>query len=509
MRSLMREFNTKKEMFCKHFFIFAVCAAFAVLWAGCSGEAEKRKSPASVLFITVDTLRSDGLAGYGDRDQYTPNIDALMKNGSSFFNANVHVPITNPSHASMMTGLYPAQHGAVTFARKIKKEVVTLAEIFKKQNYQTAAFVSGFSLVRWVSGLEKGFEVYDDEWGRDMNATERPADETTDAALQWLEDRKSAPFFLWVHYFDPHKPYEPPPLMGRIHWPEYDPKMGDEPGSMRLKSENETKKMELLKQPETDSPPSPLRLQKAVETNANNTVNPRSEAPDDLQEKIALYKGEIVFTDHHIGRLIRFLHRNGIEDRVLVVLTSDHGESFEHGYYFRHMDRVYETLMNVPLIFYGPGIQRDRCLFNPVEAVDIAPTVLELTETFPLPEFKGISLKKLLTGSREDSPLPEKQVIGQTPGREGELSWGPMDYVKYDNWKLIRKLNQKSLELYDLQSDPAEMNNLAKTKNEKTRELLNILDIRTDDLRKNEKQEEESVLSDHDEEKFRALGYIQ
>jgi arylsulfatase A-like enzyme/Flp pilus assembly protein TadD len=199
--------------------ISAVILLNTLLVAGCGTGGTRATSPArpNVLLVTIDTLRADHVGCYGSKNASTPTIDALARRGVRFETAVAHAPLTGPSHASILTGQLPLGHGfrnnsGFTLSPRVK----TAAEDFRKSGYRTAGFVSGFPLDRRF-GFDRGFDTYDDRLpkGNDRRRTpyvERFADATTDAALRWLAapaDRQ-APWFLWVHYYDPHAPYEPP-----------------------------------------------------------------------------------------------------------------------------------------------------------------------------------------------------------------------------------------------------------------------------------------------------------
>ncbi|MCW5980751.1 MAG: sulfatase-like hydrolase/transferase [Bryobacteraceae bacterium] len=204
--------------------VACACLFAAVVLCGCKRSATSSESTASarplrplnVLLVTIDTLRADRLRCYGYPEIETPNIDRIAQNGALFENAVAQTPLTPPSHASMFTGLYPTAHhvrGNGGFI--LKPSTTTLATILQQQGWDTAAFVSAAVLTR-VAGLNQGFTVYDDRMpksgpGLDVIAdAERPAGQTVDHALRWLETQSGRPFFLWVHVFDPHLPYKPP-----------------------------------------------------------------------------------------------------------------------------------------------------------------------------------------------------------------------------------------------------------------------------------------------------------
>lgn len=203
-----------------------------LLAVGCSAKraAPRAAERPNVLLITIDTLRADHLGCYGHADAATPTLDALAARGVRFATAVAHAPLTGPSHASILTGRTPLGHGfRDNGGYAIPAEAKTAAEDFQQAGYSTAAFVSGFPLDRRF-GFDHGFETYDDHLpkGNDPRRTpyvERFADATTDATLRWLGAPASvtSPFFLWVHYYDPHAPYEPPgPLAERFRSSPYD-----------------------------------------------------------------------------------------------------------------------------------------------------------------------------------------------------------------------------------------------------------------------------------------------
>ena len=201
-----------------------ICALFVVFAVGgcrqpASGPAAVSREHPNVLLVTIDTLRADHLGSYGAASAMTPNLDALAKRGVRFETALSHAPLTGPSHASMLTGRTPPGHGFRNNGGYVLAPTLrTAAEDFKQAGYRTAAFVSAFPLDRRF-GFDCGFDIYEDHLprGNDRRRTpyvERHADATTDAALRWLaapgNDGKPRPWFMWVHYYDPHAPYEPP-----------------------------------------------------------------------------------------------------------------------------------------------------------------------------------------------------------------------------------------------------------------------------------------------------------
>ncbi len=338
----------------------------AVLPLGCRREAPAKPvlTPAgNVLLVTIDTLRADHVGCYGHATAATPVLDGLAARGVRFATAVVHVPLTGPSHASILTGLTPPGHGLRDNGGFVlPAEVRSGVEDFKQAGYRTAAFVSAFPLDRRF-GLDRGFLTYDDHLprGNDRRRTpyvERFADATTDAVLRWLAAPAASPerpFFLWVHYYDPHAPYEPPgELAGRF--------------------------------------------------------------------RAAPYDGEVAFTDQQLGRLLRALEEKGVLDQTLVVAMSDHGEGLgEHGE-GTHGLFVYDATLKVPFIVAGPGVSAGRVAQTVARGIDVLPTLLDWAGLAVRKEIEGRSLRPALEG-REMSDAP---AYAETLYPEREFGWAPL-----------------------------------------------------------------------------------
>jgi arylsulfatase A-like enzyme/Tfp pilus assembly protein PilF len=295
--------------------------ALVALSAGVSFRyrATARGSPApqpgqAVLLITVDTLRADALGAYGRAGAATPWMDRLAAEGLRFEDAHAHSVVTLPSHASLLSGRYPNDHGVRDNAGfRFPPDVDTLATLLKAHGYATGAFVSGFPLASRF-GLGRGFDVYDDRFvdsrsGHAFFEQERSGSETVALARQWLDTQHGRPVFCWVHLYEPHFPYAPP-----------------EPLATRFR----------------DAP----------------------------------YQGEVAAADAALGPLLEPILTAGGSGRTLVALTADHGESLgEHGE-STHGIFAYEATLRVPLILYFPGRLKPAVVSQPARHVDLLPTVL-------------------------------------------------------------------------------------------------------------------------------------
>ncbi len=285
----------------------------------------------NVLLVSIDTIRADRVGCYGYAEAETPTLDALATGGIRCTQAVAPVPLTLPSHASMLTGLDPPRHEARANAVfSMPEKIVSLAEILQGVGYRTGAVLSAFVLDRRF-GLAQGFDRYVDDLSADgrtraFGYRERIAEDTNRHALTWLDEKAEGPFFLWVHYFDPHFPYVPP-----------------EPFATRHQGRP--------------------------------------------------YDGEIAYTDAQLGALLDGLQERGLRKNTLVVVAGDHGEALgEHGE-LTHGLLLYEATMLVPLILHGPDpLPRGLVVDRQVGLIDIMPTVLDLLGITPLADLDGVSL---------------------------------------------------------------------------------------------------------------------
>lgn len=352
----------------------------------------------NVLLITVDTLRPDAL-GWISGKNATPVIDGLAREGFRFRAAVSPVPLTLPSHTSLFTGLLPRRHGVRDNGQILDPARATLAKTLRAGGYATAAFVSGYPLRR-LFGLDAGFDYYDDRLPTGSEGwVERLASDTTAAALAWVT-RARVPWFLWVHYYDPHDPYTPPSAFLR-------------PG-------------------------------------------PRG-----------AYDGEVAYVDSSIGQLLRGLPAAPASGRI-TVFAADHAESLGEHQENGHGFFLYDTTVLVPLIFHAPGRLAARESLAPARLIDVAPTILDLLGLPPLAEPDGRTLLPLLSGKAND--VGPAYLETQQPWIS--YGWSPLSGIRESQWKFIQAPRP---ELYDLQADPLERENVLGKNREKTAALLHSL----------------------------------
>jgi arylsulfatase len=333
-----------------------VCA-LPGLWWGC-GPPE---APRLVLLVTVDTLRADQLGSYGSEHGLTPNLDALARRSTVFERAFAAAPLTLPSVAGILTGRYPEELGLRTNESAVPASVETLATVLSSRGWSTGAVVGNFVLRR-TSGLDRGFGQFDDAFPEREAVRrwpERPADDATDRALALVEDCLLLPgsrCFVWVHYQDPHGPYDPP-------------------GDRRAR----------LLPGERAAPDGGQRLPLGADHQGVGAI-PRYQFLDDRYDVAyyrAGYRAEIAYMDEQIGRLLAALDRGDLWRESIVVFAADHGESLGEGnVWFAHGSRLTDEQVWVPLVIFSPGRAPARRT-DPVSLVDVFPTLLGLLGVTP------------------------------------------------------------------------------------------------------------------------------
>ncbi len=336
-----------------------VLMAFAAFSAAAQTPA---KPPLNVVLITIDTLRADHLGCYGYKQIKTPNIDGLAADGARFERAFAVVPVTLPSHTSMLTGTYPMLSGMHDFSgNKLSPLQPTLASVLKQSGYQTGAVI-GAAVLDSRFGLNQGFDFYYDHFDfsrldeANLDEMERPGNLVADSALDWLAKNSQKKFFLWMHLYDPHYPYHPP----------------------------EPYAHEYAAQP---------------------------------------YDGEIAFADEQVGRLLRFLKEKGIYQNTVIVLCGDHGESLgEHGEK-THGFFIYNATMHVPLIIWLPENGAARIIDDPVSLVDLMPTVLGAIGVAVPAQVQGRSLLNQLHAGQSER---DRVLYGETYMPRIHFNWSEL-----------------------------------------------------------------------------------
>ena len=358
----------------------------------------------NVVLISLDTLRADHVGAYGYSRPTTPNIDALAARSIVFEQAVSQSAWTRPAHASMLTGLYPAEHGIVSIARglALAPSVPTLATALAAHGYATAAFTGGGNMSAHF-GFDSGFEIYRSP-GRRLN-------DSLPGIARWLGERDERPYFLFVHAFDPHRPYKSEPV---------------DRAALGLTAAR---------------PGIPMpRACRAARSTA------------DLDAFVDEYDAAIRHGDRALGKLLALLERTATRRPTMLVFTSDHGEEFfDHGDCF-HIRTLYREIVHVPLIIRLPGALPRRVRELVPASVAIAPTVLELVGAGPRSRW-GASLAGVLEG-RERSVA--EYVVSETAIRYRNRVVGRVQALTSERDKLIQWVAEERSEYFDLARDPFE-----------------------------------------------------
>jgi arylsulfatase len=400
------------------------------LLAACA-DREPAADRRAVVLITCDTLRADRLGFYGHPGDTSPNLDALAREALVFESAWSTVPITGPAMAALMTGRMPEELGLDGNRSHLAGAATTLAERLTQAGVETAAVVSNWVLRRQPelpeAGVQQGFAHFDDrmevpEPSR-PDLKERLAPETTDAALAWLDGRaRTGPFFLWVHYQDPHGPYTAPEDCLR--------------------------------------PPAPGANEPELAPGADNTGRgtlPSYQVVDGERRPAAYrarYEAEIRYFDRELGRLLDGLRARGVLEHALLVFTADHGESLgEHGYFFSHGQNLHRELLRVPLFLRPPGgAATPGRSAAPASHLDLYPTLLAAFGLEP-GRTRGVDL---LAGEP-----PAERVLPQ-------YLRGSWSATGARHRLLVEKGRRQ---LFDLVDDPHEQHDLAAAQPELVRAL--------------------------------------
>jgi choline-sulfatase len=446
-------------------------ALACLLLAGGSGcEGQPPANDRSLVMIVVDTLRADHLGAYRYHLPTSPSLDERFRNGALFERAVASSPWTLPSFATLLTGRTLSRHGA---GRRISPgsrrrvgaldpSLPVLAGLLGAQGYQTAAFVTN-AYLREAFGLGRGFETYSCRPA--TNRSFRRAAEGVTKALEWLDARDARPFFLLLHFFEPHLNYEAVPETRGSFTAEYQ---------------------------------GPLELPIRGLWELRRTIGEMDEGDRDFIR--AAYDEEILAVDRQLGRFFRALDDRGITDDAVVVFTSDHGEEFfEHGG-FEHGHAAYQELLHVPLVFWGPGVPPAR-IETPVSHLDIFPTLLDALDLSIPDDLPGISLWPLMT---QGDAIPTRGILA-----EGTLYGPPREVLIRWPWKLIQTGKARRMELFELDRDPEERRDLAQELPDRAEELRRELRLRVSSARAGLRQQVEAEIDEETREQLKSLGYLE
>lgn len=427
-----------------------------------SGDKASRPN---VLLLGIDTLRADRLGPWGRNPSLSPSIDHLAEQSDVWLDAFTVFNATNPSFASMMTGLYAKNHGVYDLKTPLPQSHTTLAELFQGAGYETLAIISAAHLRDHNSGLGQGFQ--DVTGASEHFAAELPVDMTMD----WLQARaqkpEAKPFFAWVHLFDPHTPHTPP-----------------QPYSQGFR------------------PASALGLAPVRAWVPFRPTGPRAFEEPVLGGNRDLYDGEVAYLDRQVGRLLGFLESREMLENTLIVLVADHGESLgEHGIRYRHVG-LHDTTTHVPLMIRWPGREREgRKIHGLVQTIDLFPTLLKAAGLKP-PASDATDLREL-TGEGKKG---RRAVFAEHAAKLGLMVRTPE--LKYILSQGNTQFFPDGPSLFDLEADPGELHNLAGRGLPAEAQLADLL-RRFLAGRRNAPAAPGREQTDEEKARLKALGYIQ
>jgi len=431
----------------RHFLGGAALVALLVFSPPAAGEHDDRPN---ILLLSIDTLRADRLSCYGYEYPTTPHFDALAEQGLLFEDALCEVPLTGPSMGAMLSSQFPRMNGTGRNGLRLPDDVVLVTEMLRDAGYHTFCVQSNWTLKAHLSGIDRGFDIYDDDfhqkrWG--IIKPEREGPDVTARALELLaEVPDDRPFFAWVHYSDPHAPYN-------FHR-EYNHT------GRRIFFMNRERKISIR------------------------------------------YDTEVSFTDNEAGKVLAALPEN-----TAVVFVSDHGESlFEHGY-LGHGRRINQPSMRIPLIIRADGAEPGTRTDVPARGIDIGPTILGIAGLEKAPGMLGLDLLN------DEMPRGRARVIetygGAVPNiAVAETLMADADPIRQgvvlDGWKLV--IGGRRVQLYHLEKDPYEKRNLSATHPEKVEELRGYIEEWDQAFHRAAFEQEE--LSEDDWQALESLGYL-
>lgn len=424
--------------------LLAACA-----WAATAPQPKPAALPhPNVVLITLDTTRADRMGFLGSERGLTPNLDGLARQATVFSSAYAQVPLTTPSHATILTGTYPQFNHVNYMGDPLGKGLPFLPEIFHENGYKTAAFVGALVLdpTKLAPGFDRGFDHYDAGFHRrrpgedNYHSLERRGEEVLSRAVAWLSKHPTGPFFLWVHLYDPHDPY---------------------------------------------TPPEPYRTQYKAEP----------------------YDGEIAYTDSIVGKLLGELRTRGLFDGCLIAIMADHGEAFgEHGEQ-HHGILLYDETIHVPLLFKLPRQKSGTKVETRVGLVDVAPSILRAAHLSVPDVMQGQVLLPPGTsagrsGQQSDSNL-ERAVYSESGYGHLSFGWSMLKAWRAGNYLYV---DAPERELYDQLSDPQATHNLAPdAKAVVETAAAQMADFRRKTISDNT---EKTQLTAEQAENLHALGYL-
>jgi arylsulfatase A-like enzyme len=465
-----------------------------------AASAASNPPPRGVILVMCDTIRRDHLNLYGYERETAPNLARVVREGALFTNTIAQATWTKVSTPSILSGLYPTTHTVEDVPDRLPNSAETLAEIFREAGYATLAFSSvGFSGAS--TNLHQGFEVMHEAGSRTAEKEGKSAREYVDRLLPWLREHKDSPFFVFLHVFDPHSPFEPRAPFDAL-WTDAERKAEHEARMEKVRPNIANSRLRGFGMPTREE----------IE---------KSDVPVDpfIQQMKDWYDGSIRGMDAEMGRLFEELRALGIDDTTVVAFVGDHGEEFlDHGRTW-HGHSVYGELTNVPMLIWRPGlVAAGAAVAETVQTIDLYPTLLDLVGLKTPENVQGRSLRPLIGGAAVAgatwTPRPAVSEKAAGRGDSPNLAHGSIAIVA-DGWRLIRNTDVEGdlpeIELFNEREDPLNQVDVAeanpeivekmKRDLERWQRLAEIAQLKSD-------EELVGELSAEELKRLRSLGYI-
>ncbi len=415
----------------------------------------------NIVVLVLDGASAKRMGLYGGKEDTTPVLDALGRESVVFDAVVTQAVYTIASIGSLLTGQYPERHQSVSFADRLRGDVVTLPSILSRAGYRTAAF-PGNAVVSKTFGLDRGYQDFFPVWER--RGYTGHGDSVVSAFESWIAERPQEPFFAYLHLREPHFPYNPPPP--------YDTRFGPDA-------------------------PFPGGIEDAAVVDELNRKAASGEPPSEevLARVRGLYLGNLAYADSLVGKVLGML-----EPSTVVVVTADHGEAlFEHGY-LGHNTQLYEESIRIPLLIRAPGFAPRR-VRDLVELIDLTPTLLELAGVAEASGLQGRSLVPALAGSPLSNP---RLAFSRT-------LWAKPRYsARGERFKLIWDSRTGASELYDLENDPEERRTVeSRLREGHLKEELFLWYREQERLKARDPSPDDAVLSEEDRRRLESLNYVE
>jgi arylsulfatase A-like enzyme len=438
---------------------FLIPLVLAGVAGGVSAAAPARPD---VVILTIDTLRADRMSAYGYERPTSPHLDALMTSGVLFTEARTVEPLTGPGLCAMLTSTHPHENGATRNGLRMQEGLPSLPKLLRDEGYRTVAIVSNWTLRDKITGLGEHFDVYDEVLERKrwfgLVSSEAGADDVTRAALEHLDRLADGgdPFLLWVHYIDPHAPYEKHrAFLGRLG-------LGHGSGK---------------------------------------------------PSKSDRYDSEIAYTDDSIADVLERMEELGLSDDALIAFTSDHGESLGEHSYWGHGRHLYEPTLHIPMALVWPGRIEPGTIAAPALNIDLAPTIVGLLGLTVPDSFRGFDWSGVLAGEA-DPPLDRTThhqahkgavLSGHDSDRARRAGLLEVGCVQRGRKEILRVKGEKRWR-FDLARDPGETDSAVDPRSDPSEELRAWREAVDAGLRSSDEVPPDE-LDDETMERLRALGY--